>query len=310
MTDTTSNPLAPLAAQSSAWTALVARAAPLAAAVTTRRRTFAGIVVGPDLVVTADEALPGQAEPRVETARGKARAAILGRDPSTDVALLRLERAGVDGARDGISLDGFDALDAPVMPDVGTLLAVLGLRDGAPLAAFGAVAHAGPPWRSIRGGDVGPRIEIDVNLPGALEGAPVLEASGRFLGMAVPGPGGRIVVIPKATVMRVAERLRERGNIPRGYLGLSLRPLRLEAEHDGSALGLEVVGVEAGGPGARGGVRRGDVVLGWDGRRIGGMRDLAGALGPDSAGRTVGMDVLRGDARMRLDVTIGEREQT
>ena len=307
MIDTNATPdaLAPLAAQSAAWSALVARAAPLAVAVQARRRRLAGIALSPELIVTADEALPGRGDLRVETARGEAPATILGRDPSTDVALLRVERPGGAGTAAGEESRPAGAGDAAT----GGLVAVVGRRDGAPLAAYGAVSHVGPAWRSLRGGEVGPRVEIDVVLPDALEGAPVMDASGSLLGMAVPAPRGRTLVIPTATLGRVADALRERGNIPRGHLGLSLRPVRLEAERDGSALGLKVVEVEAGGPGARGGVRRGDVVLGWDGARIAGLRDLAGALGPDAAGRTVAMDVLREGERTHLEVTVGERAQ-
>ena len=282
--------LAPLAARSAALSALADRAARMALPLRTPRRRLTAVTLGRGLAVTADEALPSRGGVRTEEG---AEAVVVGRDPSTDVALLRI---------DGLEADGAAPEGTEVR--VGATAVVGGMRDGAPVARFGAVSHLGPEWRSERGGAVGPRIELDLDLPAELEGAPAVSGDGTLLGMAVPGPRGQVLVIPAATIARVCGQLEKRGNIPRGYLGLSLHPVR-EAE----GMGLEVVGVEAGGPGARAGVRRGDVIVGMDGAPLGGMRDLARTLGPDSVGRTLALDLRRGQERIALDLAVGERAQ-
>ena len=283
--------LAPLAAHSAALAHLAERAARMAVPLRTRRRRLTGIAIGGGLAVSADEALPSRGGLRTEDG---GEAAVVGRDPSTDIALLRIDGLAAEGA----VMEGAKAR-------AGTLVAVAGMRDGAPVARFGTVAHAGPDWRSVRGGAVGPRIELDLDLPHELEGAPAVAGDGNLLGMAVPGARGQVLVIPAATIARVARQLDERGNIPRGYLGLSLHPVR---EEDGG-MGLRVEDVEPGGPGARAGVRRGDVILGMDGAPLGGMRELARTLGPDSVGRAMALDIRRGGERIALELTVGERAQ-
>ena len=283
--------LAPLAAHSAALAHLAGHAARMAVPLRTRRRRLTAIAIGGDLAVTADEALPSRGGLRAEDG---AEVSVVGRDPSTDIALLRIDGLETEAA----ALDGAEV-------SAGMLVTVAGMRDRTPVARFGTVSHAGPDWRSVRGGAVGPRIELDLDLPHELEGAPAVAGDGGLLGMAVPGARGQVLVIPAATIARVAKRLDERGNIPRGYLGLSLHPVR---EEDGG-MGLRVEGVEFGGPGARAGVRRGDVILGMEGAPLGGMREVARALGPDSVGGTMALDIRRGEERIALDLTVGERAQ-
>jgi len=113
----------------------------------------------------------------------------------------------------------------------------------------------------MRGGDIGARIELDLVLRSQAEGGPVLDAAGNMLGMAVFGPRRRVLIIPVATVERVATRLEVHGRSARGYLGLSLQPVRLDA----GGAGAIVMGVDASGPSAAAGIRQGDVITAWDG---------------------------------------------
>ena len=99
--------------------------------------------------------------------------------------------------------------------------------------------------------------------------------------MAVFGPRRRVVVIPAATITRVAARLETHGRIPRGYLGLSLKPVAVDG---GGGPGAMVVAVDAKGPGATAGIHQGDVLVRWDGSPLGGIRRLLRALGADSVG--------------------------
>ena len=270
------NTPATLEAMSASLSRLVAQAPPGVVAVYSRRARSSGFIWKPGLVVTADEALAEEGAIAVTLPGGETVAAtVAGRDPTTDIALLRLA------------------------------------RDGAPVAAIGVVSFVGGAWHSMRGGDIGARIELDCALRRAAEGGPVLDAAGHVLGMAVFGPQRRVLVIPAATVERVAARLEAHGRIARGYLGLSLQPVRLDAAgaRDVGGAGAMVMGVDASGPGAAAGVRQGDVITTWDGRPVEGVPALLRALGPDSVGTAVALTVLRAGQALGLTLTVAERPQ-
>jgi len=273
--------------------ALVAGAAPAMVAVHSHRARASGFVWRPGLIVTADEALADEGAVAVVLPGGESVAAtVAGRDPTTDVALLRIDRP----APAPLSL-------APTPAKLGALAIVVGARDGAPAAALGMVALAGPAWRSLRGGAIDARIELDATVRRSSEGGLVLDAAGRALGMAVFGPRRRVLVIPSATIERVAAKLATDGRIARGYLGLALQPVKL----DDARLGAMVMGVAPAGPGAAAGIRQGDVVVAWDGQPIRNVHGLLRALGPDSVGNIVKLSLQRAGAPAEVSLTIGER---
>ena len=134
-----------------------------------------------------------------------------------------------------------------------------------------AIAVAGPAWRSMRGGDIAARIELDLKLRRQAEGALVLDAAGHGVGMAVYGPRRRSLVIPAATIERVAPLLETHGRIPRGYLGLGLQPVRVAGDRSKGAM---VMSIDPAGPGAAAGVRQGDVIVSLDGQPLAGVDAL------------------------------------
>jgi S1-C subfamily serine protease len=165
------------------------------------------------------------------------------------------------------------------------------------------VSLAGPGWRSLRGGEIDARIELDLSLRRHAEGGLVLDAAGRALGMAVFGPRRRVLVIPAATVERVAGTLASHGRIPRGYLGLGLQPVRL----DDGGVGAMVMSVDAKGPGAAAGLRQGDVIVAWDGQPVQGVQALLRRLGPGSVGSVVTLSLRRAGQPTDVQLTVGER---
>jgi S1-C subfamily serine protease len=241
--------------------------------------------------VTADEALADEGEVSVKLADGTARpASIAGRDHTTDIALLRFDARDIAPA----------ALSS-VVPDLGSLSVVVAAEHGVPTAALGAVSLVGSRWRSLRGGEIDSRIELDVRLRPSHEGGLVLNASGEAIGMAVQGVR-RVLVIPGATIGRVAGRLETHGRIARGYLGVGLQPVKLD---DG--VGAMVMSVDKSGPSAAAGIRQGDVIVGWNDEKLSGVRSLIRSLGPDSVGSIVDVAILRGGEPVRIKLTIGER---
>ena len=173
-----------------------------------------------------------------------------------------------------------------------------------PTAALGVTSLIGGPWRSLRGGDIDARVELDVSLPHSHQGGLALDASGDAIGMAVRG-ARRVIVIPSVTIERVAGKLETHGRVARGYLGLGLQPVKLD---DG--VGAMVMSVDKSGPSAAAGIRQGDVIVGWNDEKLSGVRPLLRSLGPDSVGSVVNLSVRRGGEPMRLTLTIGERPET
>jgi S1-C subfamily serine protease len=187
----------------------------------------------------------------------------------------------------------------------GSLAIVVGAQDGEATAALGVVSLAGGSWRSMRGGEISARIELDLSLRRAGEGGLVLDPTGHVVGMAVFGPRRRVLVIPSVTIDRVAAKLESHGRVPRGYLGLGLQPVKL----DNAGIGAMVMSVDGKGPGIAAGVRQGDVIVGYDGAPIKNVQALVRTLGPDSVGTVVRLALKRGGDPVEVSLTIGERPE-
>jgi S1-C subfamily serine protease len=139
---------------SGALSELVAKTAPAVVSVHSQSARSSGFAWRPNLVVTAEEALAEDEEVTVILPGGDtAVAQLVGRDPTTDVAVLRI---GQDDLQ-AVTLD-----TAPVPP--GALSVVVSALDGRPTAALGVVSSTGPSWHSLRGGQIDARIELDASL--------------------------------------------------------------------------------------------------------------------------------------------------
>ncbi|NOG72630.1 S1C family serine protease [Roseicella sp. DB1501] len=291
MTDAFADPLALL---SDRLAQLTAEGAARVVAVHGRDgRARSGLLWADGLVVTAEEALERDDELAVTLPNGRViPAGLAGRDPGTDVALLRAETGSV----------------APLVPAPpaalapGHLLLALGRGEHGPTAAYGIAAVVAGPWRSMRGGRLDRRIELGFRLDPVAEGGAVLDHAGRLVGMAVPGPRRRALTIPAETIARAVEQLRTRGRVARGYLGLAMQPVQL-----GERRGLIVVGVDPRSPAGEAGVLIGDVLAAWDGDPLGSVREMLARLDPDSVGRQVTLELVRAGQPHRLQVRIGER---
>jgi S1-C subfamily serine protease len=282
-----------LSSLSSALADVVARARPSIVSVQSRRLRASGFVWKGGLVVTADEALAEEGEVSVRLADGTVRSAsIAGRDHTTDVALLRVDTSGLAPFKLSTRL-----------PQLGSLAVVVAAENGLPAVAFGAVSLVGERWRSLRGGEIDARVELDVRLSLGRQGGLALDPSGEAFGMAVLGPR-RVLVIPSATIERVAGKLETHGRVARGYLGLGLQPVKLD---DG--IGAMVMSVDRAGPSASAGIRQGDVIVSWNNQKLSGVRALLRALGPDSVGSVVDVAVQRAGEPKTFKLTIGERPE-
>ena len=192
-----------------------------------------------------------------------------------------------------------------VVPALGSLSVVVAAERGVPTAALGTVSLVGGRWRSLRGGEIDARIELDVRLRHSHQGGLALNASGDAIGMAVPG-ARRVLVIPSGddrTCRRPARDPRpDRAGLSRGWP--AARQARRWHRRDGDECR------QGSGPSAAAGIRQGDVIVGWNDEKISGVRSLLRALGPDSVGSVVEVTVRRAGEPVRFKLTIGERPET
>ena len=254
------------------------------------------------VIVTAEEVLERDEDIKVALPGGRVVAASLaGRDPSTDVAVLRFQPDGLPAAPTA------DA--ASLRP--GHVVLAIGNHEGAPIASLGIVAIAGPAWRSLRGGAIDSLIRLDLALSPAAEGGAVVDVQGRIVGMAVLGPRRRALAIPTSTIDRVVDQLLAKGHVFRGYLGAGLQPARLGRPSNGAqpsgSGGILVASIDPDGPAARAGLLVGDIVTTWNAKPVDRVREVMRFLGSDSIGNTVDLGLLRGGAPTTLKVVIGER---
>lgn len=286
-----------LTAFSEAVASRAAAARPLVAGIRMRGHSpRSGTLWRKDVVVASEQALPRGEEAEVELAAGASFAAhIAGRDPGTNIAVLRL-----DGSPQ-------PAWNAAAAPRLGALILALA-AEGA--VRLGTVHAVGPAWHSRAGGRIDARIGLDIRLGRGEEGGPVVDAAGGLLGISTLGPRRRVLVIPTATIERVLEPLLTTGRVARGWLGAAVQPVLVPdalREAAGAAQGLMVLGVSRDGPAVRAGVLLGDILLSLDGASVASMSALAERLGPEAVGREVELRLIRAGSVHALRLTIGER---
>ena len=268
-----------------------------------RYRWASALRWGSDGLITAADAI-GHRDPLVVYGDlGEQRAEVVGLDPTTDVALLRLLESSPDPVH-------WTAAE----PDLGEQIKIVGREPRGATVNAGSIRLAGEAWTSQRGGHIDRRVELDASWYPAMEGAAVVNEAGSLIGMAVPGPRERVLCIPTATLSRVAGVLEARGHIPQPYLGLRLQPLLL-TEHARTDLALPsdtrsvavISSVEADSPAALGGAQLGDWVLGANAALFAAADGLVRLLAERQVGDAIQLNVWRAGVTQRLDLKVGER---
>ena len=250
-----------------------------------------GVHWRPGLVVTADHTVHVDEEVTITGPDGRALTArVAGRDPTIDVAVLKVDAPGVQVA---------DVADSSAVR-VGHIVLALG---AGPRASWGVVSSLGE----------GRMLHLDFTLYSGFSGGPLVDAQGRVVGINTSGASRYWqLAIPAAAVNRVVDELQRRGRIPRAYLGVSTQPVRLP-EPVRQRLNLDqqtaviVVEVQPGSPAAAAGLTIGDVIISLGATRITDPTDLKSALRPDRVGESIPASVLRGGEPKDLQVTVGER---
>lgn len=267
-----------------------------------RGRPATGTVFAPDLVLTASHGIEPGGGWEVRDAAGAARSGEhLGADPATGLAVLRVP--------------GLDA--KPLEPSrdvrVGQIAMALGRTwSGALAVSAGLISVIGGPLRTGRGRSVEQVVRADVRVHPLGAGGPLIDAAGRFVGIATGAfMRGTPLFIPSDIARRTGESIVEHGGVRRGYLGVSAQPVRLPAgQRPDSAqeLGLLVVAVADDSPARRAGVLIGDVLVGFDGQPVAEHDALLSLLTADRVGKACALQVIRGGELRIVEVTVGTRQ--
>lgn len=266
-----------------------------------RRRPTSGIVWNEKYVVTVAHGV--EHERAVVSADGKdVEARVVGRDDSTDIALLELSEA-FPAAR-------FEDGGAVKVGQVVLLLA----RPGETVRATSGIVSAlgKTPWRAgRRGGEIDRYLEADAPHQPGFSGGPLVALDGGVLGMTTTGlVRGTSLTIPTTTLRRVVDALTAHGKVRRSYLGLSMQPVQLPdpVKHaTNEEVGLLVVAVEDGGPAAQAGVQYGDTLLHLGDETVKTLHDLYAFLRKDRGGQAVPVKLFRNGQVQTVQVTLGAK---
>jgi S1-C subfamily serine protease len=269
------------------------------------RGSSSGVIWRSGLIVTAEHALRRDEEIQVTLPDGKvASAKLLGRDPSTDLALLQCEATTGTPTAYGDS--------GALKP--GQLSLIVGrTRVSGPVAALGCVSLVAAERRIWGSAAIAPYVRLDAALQRTAVGGAVVDASGRIAGIATPkfAPGGALA-LPVGTVNRVLDALLSKGHIPRGYLGVGLQPVRLpetlrETLQRPGKTAVIVLEVEPEGPAHKAGVLIGDILIALGGKPVMRLEDVHAHLHGEQIGKSISAEFLRGGVRREASILVGER---
>lgn len=283
----------------------VDRAGQSVVAIHARRRIPAsGVHWRPGVIVAAHHTIQRDEEITITLADGSSvNASLVGRDPSTDLAVLKVDEAKVPVA----------SLADPSSVRVGSLVLALGRPGNSVTASLGVISAVGGEWRTWHGGTIDQFVRLDISIYDGFSGGPLIDASGRVLGIDTSGLSrGAALAIPVTTVNRVVDQLLKSGRVSRGYLGLGMQAVRLpEALVDKLKLpnevGLLVVSTAPGSPADKAGILIGDVIVSVGKTPISDPADLLSFLGGDHIGKSLQALILRGGEPRDVSVTVGER---
>jgi S1-C subfamily serine protease len=267
-----------------------------------RRRPASGLVYADGIVLTTMRAIGGDDGLHVRRHDGHVlEAELAGWDPATSLAVLRVADLGLTPLR-----------PSPAPARVGHIaLAVARSWSNSVTASAGIISVIGGPLPTGRRRAIDQVIRTTAPMHDGFSGGAFIDSTGVVIGVTTATTiRGTTVVIPAGIAWTAAQRVLERGQVRRGYLGVMGQSVTLsesQAASCGRNTALLVVGIAPASAAASAGVLVGDIVLALDDTSTTSPEDLLDLLATQNAGRQATLKVLRGTAAVDLPVTIGER---
>ena len=274
-----------------------------------QRSLGSGVVVSGDGYILTNNHVVADADEILVTLSDKKKyeAQIIGRDPKTDLALIKIKTENtIPAARLGDS----DKLM------VGDWVVAIGNPFGLGSTVTAGIVSA--KGRVIGAGPYDNFIQTDASINPGNSGGPLFNLNGEVIGVntaIVSQSGGNVGIgfaIPINMAKSVMPQLKERGKVVRGWLGVSIQEVTQEIKEqfglkteEGALIGE----VTKGSPADKGGLKRGDVIINFDGKKVKAMSILPAMVAETPVGKEVEILIIRKGKEKRLTITIGELEE-
>jgi len=274
-----------------------------------QRSLGSGVVVSGDGYILTNNHVVADADEILVTLSDKKKyeAQIIGRDPKTDLALIKIKTENtIPSARLGDS----DKLM------VGDWVVAIGNPFGLGSTVTAGIVSA--KGRVIGAGPYDNFIQTDASINPGNSGGPLFNLNGEVIGVntaIVSQSGGNVGIgfaIPINMAKSVMPQLKERGKVIRGWLGVSIQVVTQEIKdkfdlktEEGALIGE----VTKGSPADKGGLKRGDVIINFDGKKVEAMNTLPAMVAETLVGKEVEILIIRKGKEKRLTITIGELEE-
>jgi len=297
--------MATLSELSSGMSTTVQRIEPAVVRINARRRFPASGFVWSEegLIITANHVIRKDNQIEVGFADGSQfQGQIVGRDPSTDLALVKVEAS---------SLTKFDQIESEEIK-VGNLVMALGRPGKSIQATMGIVSALGSAWRTRYGGQADRYIQTDVLMYPGFSGGPLVTVDGALVGLNSSAlMHGVSITLPTSTLTKVVSALQQHGRVRRGYLGVSTQIVRLQEdvrEELNQKSGLLIVAVEPGSPADEAGLTIGDTIVQLGTTTVRRHDDLIAELLEADFDSKVPVTIVRGGEVQTLNVKIGQQD--
>ena len=290
---------------SDATSELVKKLAPSIVNVNTRMTRGTGVVLAPDgYVVTCNHVLGRSAQVRIGLGEETFEAKTVGFDPYSDVALLKAE----EGSFKPVELGDSDALTTGQF-----VLALANPFNRLPTATTGIITNARATLRGWRSMSMDNVIATDAKLNPGFSGGPLVDVSGRMIGLNTAYVWQRGIAIPVNRVKTITDRLMTGRRLKRAYLGIVSDTVSIPQEIARQAqldqdTGVMIFQVEQGAPARKAGLNMGDVIVKFNDQPVATFYDLPRLLTEDVVGKKTTITILRGERIAELKVTPTEAE--
>ena len=267
------------------------------------RAGVSGTVWREGVGVAVDHTIQGLDEVTIILPSGKeTKAAVAGRDPGTDIAILKLP-IDIQAA----------ALADDANARAGEIVLSVGRRGTEGVAvAYGLISAIGGAWRTSSGGRIDRWLRLDLSPFPGFSGGPIINASCEVLGIANSGPGRSAAVVPTTSVNRVVDQLLKHGHTVRGYIGVGVQPVAFPEDAwqklgITGGRGLLIIAMAPGSSAMEAGLMLGDVIVAIEGKSLQTGASLQSILDAENVGKSVNLDLVRGGQLLKIAVTVRER---